>query len=66
MIPWSEEEMDIVRRMAEKGCGATDMSRVLKSRSVAAINNKLTAMGLILGEFRKPKIDYDALRLFDA
>lgn len=64
-IPWSREEVDIVRRLAEKGYGATEMARVLTSRSVAAVNNKLRDMGVILGDFRKPSIDYDALRLLD-
>ena len=61
-IPWTEEEIDILRKLADAGYPAQDMVRVLKSRTLNAITNKMSGLG-IKSRIQAPEIDYSALEL---
>lgn len=57
---WTEEEESILKRMAEKNFKPSDISKVLKSRSPAAIEKRAIALGIPLRTH--PDIDYDAFK----
>jgi hypothetical protein len=58
-IPWTDEEIAILRKMIKAGCTARQISTVLESRTIHAINKKAQELDLSLsGGNRKGKINY--------
>lgn len=58
-MKWTPQEEAILRKMAEKGLVAAEIAKVLRSRSVEAISQKSSHMGISLAG-DKPQIDLDA------
>jgi len=60
-IPWQENEIEILKKMAAAGRRVREISAVLKSRSSNSINCKAYSLGLSLGE-GEPEIDMDEFK----
>jgi len=58
---WADDETDILRQMAAAGKTARQISAVLKSRSIASINDKSCREGISLSR-GDPEIDFEAFR----
>lgn len=61
-LPWSEAEMDIIRRHYSQGTEAEALTRLLPGRSVSAIFSRAEAMGVFSGRFWRE----DELRILKA
>lgn len=61
-LPWSEAEMDIIRRHYSQGMEAEALTRLLPGRSVNAIFSRAEAMGVLSGRFWRE----DELRILKA
>lgn len=58
--PWSDGELDILRKMNGAGCTLKEVARVLKARTEAAIRSKMRSEGL---RVQNPEeIDYESFR----
>jgi hypothetical protein len=57
---WSEEEVKILRELAEEKISARDIQLVLKGRTLTAIKMKLDELGLMRSQ-RGCEIDYAML-----
>ena len=55
---WSDQETEIVKTMSEKGFKAHDIKKVLKGRSIDAIQLKAGSLGCSLNG-APPEIDMD-------
>ena len=60
MVHWTDQELSILRAMTEAGKKSEEISQVLVSRTVEAINNKASQLGLSMAG--KPKINFDAFK----
>ena len=60
-VKWTEQEVDILKEMATGGFTEKEITRVLKSRTVHAINQKCKNTGIVL-KSREPEIDFDAFK----
>lgn len=58
-MPWTDQEVEVLRVMAQGGRSMRDIRNVLKSRSLAAINCKAADIELSLNQ-GVPEIDIDA------
>jgi len=47
-VKWSTQELEILKAMIAAGKRTPDISKVLKTRTEEAINNKASSMGLSL------------------
>ena len=62
-VPWTSEEIEILKTLADKGFTTNEISRVLQSRTPNSIENQARVFHLKLGlTSRKPKIDHEALK----
>lgn len=58
-MKWTDAEITVLRKCAEKGLRAKDVARILKSRTEDSIINKASGMGIPLGGLA-PEIDLEA------
>jgi len=61
-IPWTDEELDIVRNLAKKGHGAEVMSEVLPKRTRDAILATMRKNGIRV-VYPDPEINYEVYDL---
>lgn len=60
-IPWTKQEMDILRAMAEAGCSFVEIREVLLSRSLPAIVKKAAEERISLA-CRTPEVNQELFR----
>ena len=59
--PYTQEEMDILKKMVNAGLTPEDCARVLKSRTVTGIEDKAGRMGL-KWKYLESEIDMDEFK----
>jgi len=59
---WTKEEDEVLRQMIDTGRAVTEMTKVLKSRSVNAIEGRCKHLGLKFSRSPRPIIDREALK----
>ena len=59
---WTQQEMDILKKLAEQNYPVRKIAKVLKSRTLNAIRNKAEELGLYLGGGPAPEIDLEAFK----
>lgn len=57
---WTDEEIEILKKMANAGYSAKQISKVLKTRTINGVNRKAQELDISLGR-KKVVIDYNKL-----
>jgi hypothetical protein len=64
-IPWTDQEETVLKKLAKKGLSDMDIAQVLIKRTVHAINQKRTTLGLQQYNFPpKTEINMEAFNRF--
>lgn len=59
--PWTPQELEILKKMAEAGKTAKEIKKVLVTRSMGGITNKASSVGLSLAGL-EPTINFEAYK----
>ncbi len=59
---WTEEEDEILRKMAKANRTVLEMTKVLKSRTISAIEGRAKILEIAVSRAKKPEIDHKMLR----
>ena len=59
---WTPGEDEALRKMAKAGRTVLEMTKVLKSRTISAIEGRAKILELSVSRAKKPEIDHQLLR----
>ena len=59
--PWTNDEVEVLKRMLEEGHTPVAVTEVLKSRTLNAIRDKMDQLGLKV-KYQEPDIDWETYR----